>query len=109
MANPAMRAAMAIIVRLPLVSQAAKGNPAAAKIEASETYRVRAKIIIQKPRMMSNAEGTRATRTPDDVAIPFPPLKRIQQLKLWPTIAENPATIPSHSRATGPEPGANQK
>src|ERR1051326_638456 len=97
MARTASAAVMTIIVALSWVNQAANGSVNEAQMEASDTYRVNANTTIQTLRMISNDKGTRAVKTPADVAIPLPPLKCSQQVKLWPRIAATPAQIASHS------------
>src|SRR5437867_4333666 len=99
---------MQIIVALSLVTQAAGGSAADAQMDASETYLVSAKTMTQTPKMINSAPGTSAINTPAVVAMPLPPLKRSQQVKLWPRMAETPPTRASHSRAAGLASPANQ-
>src|SRR6058998_1746626 len=99
---------MQIIAELSLVTQAARGSAAEAQMDAIDTYRVNTNTMTQTPKMISSAHGTSAINTPADVAMPLPPLKRSQQVKLWPRTAETPAMIASHSRACGPAAASTQ-
>ena len=65
---------------LPPDTQTANGKITAAPIEARETYLLRRKITIHVTSVIPNATGASATKTPALVAIPFPPLKRSQQV-----------------------------
>src|SRR5882724_9054822 len=97
MASTASAAAITIIVTLSFVSHAANGSANEAQREAKDTYRVKTNTIIQTARIMSNDVGTSAASTPAEVAMPFPPLKCSQQVKLCPRTAQTPAQIFSHS------------
>src|ERR1043166_2889362 len=94
-----MAAVTRIIVELRPVTQLANGSAMQAEIEATETYRVNANTATQSPKMISSAPGTSARRKPAEVAIPLPPLKWSQHVKLCPRIAPRPAQIRNHSRA----------
>src|SRR5207302_11139518 len=103
-----MAAVTRIMVELLLVSQAAKGNARQAEIEASDTYLANANTTSQIPKMINSAPGTSANITPAEVAIPLPPLKCSQHVKLCPRIAPSPAQIRNHSRGCGPVSAPNQ-
>src|SRR5262245_52604648 len=98
MARVVMAAVMAIIVKLPPVAQVANGRVKEAQMEARDTNRVEARTMIQTANIISKAYGTSATSTPAEVSMPLPPLKRSQQVKLWPRMADKPAMISNHSR-----------
>jgi hypothetical protein len=63
-------------------SVTASGSATAPPSEATETYRVEAKSRSQTQRHRRKAAGKRATITPAELAMPFPPLKPSQIGKL---------------------------
>src|SRR6266581_1626229 len=108
MPNTAMAAVTRTMVELPLVIQPANGSATQAEMEASETYRVKANTSTQTPKMINSAPGTSANSTPAEVAMPLPPLKCSQQVKLWPSTAPRPAQIRNQACVGVPVPALNQ-
>src|SRR5665213_217652 len=89
----ALNAAMtAVIVRLPFQYQTATGKINAAAMEASETNFDSTNTTPHKASAVRHARGAQASTTPPEVAMPLPPLKLSQQVKLCPRIAATPAT-----------------
>src|SRR5271154_3232592 len=88
----ALNAAMtAVIVRLPFQHQTATGKTSAAAMEASETNFVATNTTPHKASAVRQASGAQASTTPPEVAMPLPPLKLSQQVKLCPKMAATPA------------------
>src|SRR5215831_5923585 len=91
MANAAIAAVIAIIATVSCVNHAANGSVNDAQIEASETYLDMANTTIQTLRIITRDGQTSAISTPAEVAMPLPPLKCSQQVKLCPSTAATPA------------------
>jgi len=69
------------------------GNARLAKIELSETKRVRYNTSIKTPPQLKAVHGETAIINPNKVATPFPPLNSAQIGKMWPITAASPNPI----------------
>src|SRR5271154_2429719 len=96
----------AVIVRLRLENQTGTGKTSAAGMEASETNFVATHTTPHKARAVKHANGAQASTTPPEVAMPLPPLKLSQQVKLCPRMAATPEASARYSRCDA-APGNN--
>ena len=91
------------------VIQAKMGKLAAPIMDASETYRVKAKITANSEMAASAAPGAATRKTPKPVATPLPPLKRSQMGNMWPSTAHKAARACALTRRTqGSRSGGQQ-
>ena len=63
------------------------------EIVATDTYFVPKIRRIAITKRITNTSGARASKTPNPVAAPFPPLNPEKIVKLWPMIAIKPIDI----------------
>src|SRR5271169_83584 len=104
MASALSAAITAVMVRLLLENQTATGKTSAAAMEASETNFVTTNTTPHKASAVRHASGAQASTTPPEVAMPLPPLKLSQQVKLCPKMAATPEASARYSRC-GAAPG----